>query len=50
MSDENAFAVLESYGLPRKRARSVSNGIMVLMSRMDREVADLRAANARHRN
>lgn len=41
---ERAFQMLESAGVPRERARSVSNGIMVLMQRYDREIAALRSA------
>lgn len=36
---DNAFSVLQTYGVPRERAKTVSNGIMVLMTRMDRACA-----------
>lgn len=38
---ERSFKALEMYGVPRERAKSVSNGIMVLVTRMDKEVAQL---------
>ena len=34
---ERAFQMLELYGVPRERAKSVSNGIDVLMARMRKE-------------
>lgn len=37
-----AFQVLEMYGIPKERARSVDNGIMVFDSRMQKEVKGLR--------
>ena len=33
---ERAFQVLEVYGVPRERARTVANGIEVLMQRMNK--------------
>lgn len=41
MSDERAFQVLESLGVPRKRARTIDNGIQVLAQRYAREVMGL---------
>ena len=41
---ERAFQMLDSYSIPRDRARTVSNGIMVLATRMQREVNDLQGA------
>lgn len=35
---ERAFKILEAYGVPRERARTVGNGIQVLVTRMDREM------------
>lgn len=35
---ENVYSVLEAYGVPRKRAGRPANGIMVLMSRMQKEI------------
>lgn len=40
--NERGFQVLEMFGVPRERARSVSNGIMVLEQRMTRENESLR--------
>ena len=34
---ERAYSMLEAYGVPRERAGSVSNGISVLMGRIDKE-------------
>ena len=39
---ESAFDVLEMYGVPKTRAHTVDNGIMVLVSRMEKEIASLR--------
>ena len=39
---ESAFSVLEMYGIPRSRAHTVDNGIMVLVSRMEKELASYR--------
>ena len=41
MSEERAFQVLEAFGVPRERAKSVENGIQVLVSRMDKQIAEL---------
>ncbi len=38
-----AFSMLEINGVPKERARTVSNGIDVLVTRMDRELQFLRA-------
>lgn len=38
---ERSFQVLELLGVPRTRARSVSNGIMVLDSRTQKEIRGL---------
>lgn len=35
---ERAFSILESYGVSRERAGSVSNGIDVLVTRMRKEI------------
>ena len=40
---ERAFQMLEINGVPRDRAKYVSNGIDVLATRLNREIADLRA-------
>lgn len=41
-----SFSALAMYGVSEERARSVSNGIGVLVTRMDRELASLRQALA----
>ena len=53
---ESAFAMLGVYGVPKERAKSVSNGIMVLVTRMDKErdflqqeIAALKADAGRYR-
>lgn len=46
---ERAFGVLESHGVSFARANTVSNGIMVLMERIDREHTALEAALASER-
>jgi hypothetical protein len=43
---ERAFQMLEMYGVSRERAKNVANGIQVLVTRMDREIAALRAEGA----
>jgi len=40
---EKEYQVLELYGVPKKRAGSVANGIMVLATRYEKEIAALRA-------
>ena len=35
---EKAYQILERFGVPRGRARSIPNGIQVLVSRMDKEI------------
>ena len=35
---DRAYKVLNGYGVPKQRAKSVSNGIQVLVSRMDKEI------------
>lgn len=47
-SEDRAFKTLESLGIPRERARSVENGIMVLDQRYRREIADLESALVRY--
>lgn len=37
---DRAMSVLEMYGVPRGRARTVDNGIQVLVTRMQREIDD----------
>lgn len=39
--EDRAFQTLESMGVPRNRARSVENGIMVLDQRYRREIIGL---------
>lgn len=39
---ERAYTMLDHYGVPKERAKNLPNGIMVLMTRMDREVYALR--------
>lgn len=46
-AEERGFQVLESQGVPRDRAKTVANGIMVFDQRMRREVQDLEAQNSR---
>lgn len=41
---ERAYQTLSSYGVSKERARSVANGIMVLVTRMDKEIAGLNYA------
>ena len=41
-SEESAFSVLELYGVPRSRAHTVDNGIMALVTRIEREIDSLR--------
>lgn len=36
-ANERAFSTLDAYGVPAQRGRNVANGIMVMMTRMDRE-------------
>ena len=36
-SIKTAYGMLQMYGVPELRAKSVANGIMVLVSRIDRE-------------
>lgn len=38
---ERAYSVLEMYGIPKERARSLATGIMVFDTRMQREVQSL---------
>ena len=38
---ERSYSVLESYGIPRQRAKSVNNGIQVFDSRMQKQVGAL---------
>ena len=40
--NERAFRALAGYGIPKERAKSVSNGIRVLVTRMDKEIAFLK--------
>ena len=40
---DRAFSVLEMYGIPKERAKSVDNGIQVFDSRMQKEVQSLGA-------
>lgn len=35
---EKSYSMLAHYGVPKERAKSVNNGIMVLITRMDKEV------------
>jgi hypothetical protein len=44
--NEKAFRVLNDYGVPKERARSISNGIQVLVTRMDKEIYFLKIALA----
>jgi hypothetical protein len=37
---DRAFATLERYGVPANRAKSIANGITVLVTRMDRELEE----------
>jgi hypothetical protein len=46
---DKAYAVLETLGVPRERARSIANGIMVLSQRHQREVTALRPESERLR-
>lgn len=39
--NEKAFSMLALYGVPRKRAGSIANGIDVLATRMQREIQSL---------
>jgi uncharacterized protein (DUF1697 family) len=39
--NEKAFRVLAGYGVPKERAKSVSNGIQVLVTRMEKEIDEL---------
>jgi hypothetical protein len=39
---DRAYQTLEIYGVPKNRAKSVSNGIQVLVSRMDNEIEFLK--------
>jgi hypothetical protein len=43
---EQAYSRLELYGVPKERARSLPNGIEVLMTRMQRGLADAQVENA----
>ena len=36
---ERAYSVLDSYGVPKERAKSVGNGIQVLITRCDKELS-----------
>src|SRR5262245_6443000 len=40
----NAYVTLALYGVPRERARSIANGIQVLMSRIDKERMSIQLA------
>jgi len=40
---KSAYAILQMYGVPELRAKSVANGIQVLVSRIDKEIVSLRA-------
>lgn len=42
-SCERAFQMLAIHGVPKERARTLSNGVDVLATRMQREIAELRA-------
>ncbi len=42
-ANEKEFQMLESYGVPRERAKTVSNGIVVLATRYEKEIAALKA-------
>lgn len=43
-AQEQGFNMLSLYGVPEERARSVANGISVLVTRYDREIQSLTAA------
>lgn len=42
-SCERAFQMLAIHGVPKERARTLSNGVDVLATRMQREITELRA-------
>jgi hypothetical protein len=42
---ERAYQVLSIYGVPKERAKSITNGIQVLVSRMDKETEILKEQN-----
>lgn len=42
---DRAYSVLELYGVPKERARSVANGIEVLVTRCNRQIQDLKFSN-----
>jgi len=39
---DRAFMVLDIYGVPKERARNVSNGIEVLVNRYDKQLQDMK--------
>jgi hypothetical protein len=41
VNEDRAFQVLANFGIPRERARTVENGIMVLDQRYRREIDGL---------
>lgn len=43
LRERQAFGVLQMFGIPEERARSVANGIQVFDARMQKEVTGLKA-------